>query len=876
MGKPRAARKQPVVLSSDSEAEESLSPPPTRPKRGTLTAASNGARGDSKPAPARLQTRRAASPKPRKAAPTKSPAKSPVKPKAVHKPITSFFNNAPRSQAFQRTPSPEKTDTPPPPVDEILDSDDDDRPIPAKPTAALPVRKRGNEGTNPDVDNAVKARQKFLRTASGARSTPPPSQPARSEPPEDRRPWTEKYGPVSLEELAVHKRKVADVRSWLTDVFGGKSRKRVLLLKGPAGSGKTTTMVLLSRELGIAMHEWKNPTGSMSTSEHFVSATAQFEDFVGRTGTFGTLSFDGPTQSSQHATSSSSSSRQKQLVLVEEFPNTFTRTSTAVQSFRSSILNYLAANTQSATAFFSSQAETEHSVTPIVMIISETLLSTNTAAADSFTAHRLLGPEILTHPGVSVLEFNPIAPTYMTKALDTIVLKEARKSGRKNTMGPQVIQRLAELGDIRSAVSSLEFLCLRGDDSEGWGAKVNFTKKKTSKDTPMTKMEQESLELVTQRESTLGIFHAVGKVVYNKRLPESPESPIAQPPNWFPERRRPKASEVNLDTLIDETGTDTQTFVAALHENYVLSCGGADSEETMDSIEGCIDALSDADLLSPDRFGAGSGRRSLQGTSADHLRQDEMCFQTSVRGLLYNLPSPVKRLTPPAGVMGIKPKGQATGSGAQKGNAYVMYYPASLRLWKQQEEIGGLLEMWISRAQRGELLASSHSASKPATTIGGVETWRKNGSFTSTLSNPVTKNSDDGHSPPILLGSGSSARFEMLLERLPYLTVILRKTRLPSPSATTQIREIQKITAFGRGSINGTTDDDDDDDAQDEVAAGGLDEQEQWTTDKPAAETPKKRKGLKFQIKEPEQESAVPGIGDSVTSLVLSDDDIED
>jgi cell cycle checkpoint protein len=668
----------------------------------------------------------------------------------------------------------------------------------------------------------------------------------------------------------VHKRKVADVRTWLTDVFAGKTRKRLLLLKGPAGSGKTTTMALLSKELDIDVHEWKNPTGSMSTSEHLVSVTAQFEDFVGRTGTFGSLAFDTQVPAAQTASPATQSDRKQQLVLVEEFPNTFTRTSSAVQSFRSSVLKYLAANTQSATAFFSSQVDSAHSVTPIVMIISETLLSTNTAAADSFTAHRLLGPEILTHPGVTVIEFNPIAPTYMTKALDTIIVKEAKMSGRKKTLGPQAIQRLAELGDIRSAISSLEFLCLRGDDAEGWGAKVNFTKKKGPKDTPMTKIEQESLEMVTQRESTLGIFHSVGKVVYNKRVAEDPSTPVVHPPNWFPERRRPKASEVNVDTLIDELGTDTQTFVAALHENYVLSCGGADSEETMDSIEGCIDALSDADLLSPDRFGAGGGRRNLQGTNADNLRQDEMCFHTSVRGLLYNLPHPVKRVAPPPGVMGIKANGQGSNGGMPKGNAFVMYYPASLRIWKQQEEIGGLLDMWVLRAQRGELFAIASGAPKAAVSSGGVHTWRRNTPLSQSASTQGSESSGDDVPAPLLLGSGGSARYEMLLERLPYLTTILRKSRMPSPSTTAAIREIRKITAFTGGATSGG---DEEDELEDEFDPG---EQEQWTTDKPGAETPKKKRRVKFETKTQEPESAISGLVDKGASLVLSDDDIED
>ena len=41
----------------------------------------------------------------------------------------------------------------------------------------------------------------------------------------DRRPWADRYGPMSVEELAVHKRKVADVRGWLEAVCHGVSTK---------------------------------------------------------------------------------------------------------------------------------------------------------------------------------------------------------------------------------------------------------------------------------------------------------------------------------------------------------------------------------------------------------------------------------------------------------------------------------------------------------------------------------------------------------------------------------------------------------------------------------------------------------------------------
>ena len=385
----------------------------------------------------------------------------------------------------------------------------------------------------------------------------------------------------------------------------------------------------------------------------------------------------------------------------------------------------------------------------------------------------------------------------------------------------------------------------------------------------MTQMEHESLEMVTQRESTLGLFHAVGRVVYNKRLPDDPScKPISQPPNWFPERRRAKASEVQVDTLIDELGTDIQTFIAALHENYVLSCGGADSEETMDSLDGSINALSDADLLSPDRFSTnGFNKRNFQGTSSDNLRQEEMSFHVGVRGLLFNLPSPVKRLTAPTNTINVK------GKGGVRGSSFARYYPSSLRLWRKEEEIGGMLDLWVSRLHHGDLFASTTQCAGSHT--GGVETWKKSTAFSaaaklSTGSElPPTNSTAEELPPPILLGSGGSARYELLLERLPYLSRILRKSSASSSEMGAAIRDIQKITTFTGSNMVATIDDDD----EGEV----LIEQEQWATDLPGSESPRKRRKNRIGVKKDEAQSSLSGVMEKdVANMVLSDDDIED
>lgn len=41
----------------------------------------------------------------------------------------------------------------------------------------------------------------------------------------DRLPWAQRYAPLSLDEIAVHKRKVTDVRNWLEDAFEGRRKE---------------------------------------------------------------------------------------------------------------------------------------------------------------------------------------------------------------------------------------------------------------------------------------------------------------------------------------------------------------------------------------------------------------------------------------------------------------------------------------------------------------------------------------------------------------------------------------------------------------------------------------------------------------------------
>ncbi|KAG9788024.1 hypothetical protein ABEF93_005100 [Exophiala dermatitidis] len=605
------------------------------------------------------------------------------------------------------------------------------QPQPQPQPPAVKAKTLRSQSSTRDTGN-LSSSQRFFKTAPAPSSSQPAHKSGTGHVPEVQYlPWADRYGPSNLDELVVHKKKVSNVQGWLQGKISGRNNQKVLVLKGPAGSGKTTTLSLLAKAMGLKLVTWHNPAVSeLGTSTS--SIAHQFEEFLNRGGRFGSLVFD-HSHDHDHSNMATDTTSSQRVLVVEEFPATISRQSSALQSFRSVILQFLARSKATTSGFSGTD-----NFPPLVMIISETLLSSATAISDSFTAHRLLGPEILNHPFVTVMEFNPVASTFVSKALDLVMRKEARDSLRRRVPGPAVIQRLAEMGDVRSAVNSLEFLCVRGAGGAGGSGSADWSgtvavaaaaKTKKKKDSAvLTEMEKNSLQIVTRRETTLDMFHAAGKVVYNKREEPCVLDTRAEPPPKPPDHlmdlyHKPKVSQVDIEALFNETGTDIHTFISTLHQNYILSCNGDTFEESFD---GCADVLSTTDVLDPEsrpalRRATGNPNASLiqanlQTGSSDTLRQDEIGFHVATRGLLFNLPYPVNRASPPNG---------------KKGDAFKMFYPASLRLWKPMEEMDSLIDLFVHDSgvvARGATLSSGvgdHGVITDGSTAGsGVASWQ--------------------------------------------------------------------------------------------------------------------------------------------------------
>lgn len=511
------------------------------------------------------------------------------------------------------------------------------------------------------------------------------------------------------------------------------------------------------------------------SAQEYVSMTAHFEEFLGRGDRFGGLDLEDTVDSKEDRDAHPRSHR---VLLIEEFPTMLSRNSSSLAAFRASLQRYLAASIQNSLGGWMHP--------PIVMIVSETLLSSASSISDNLTVHRLLGPTLYNHVGATIIDFNSIAPTFMHKALRLVLEKEAQTSHRSRVPGTAALDKIADIGDIRSAISALEFLCLKGDTAGKWSG--SLTKPKKHKGGPnLTPMEQESLEMISQREASLGMFHAVGKIMYNKRLDPSlmpNDVPIPpSPPDHLSQHRRVKVSQVAVNELPDETGTDISTFISALHENYPPSCYG---DSFTDNFNACIEALSDCDILSADRrFSQGARTGVGLGTAAfnagvDMLRQDEISFHVAARGLLFALPYPVNRKSAP--LNGRK----------HVVDAYKMLYPASLRLWRRAEEIEGLVDSCLK--QMLDPTGGSSLSVRASAESGGVKSWRN-----LRLGYSVTDKYDDSRHSAVTMIS----RPDALLHQLPYMAQIRRKEA--------DGWHLSQITSFqdGNGLLDEEADDDD-------------------------------------------------------------------
>ncbi|KAJ4474461.1 Rad17 cell cycle checkpoint protein-domain-containing protein [Lentinula aciculospora] len=453
--------------------------------------------------------------------------------------------------------------------------------------------------------------------------------------------WVDMYEPQSEAELAVHVRKVENVRNWFREALeggpSGKLRKyrRVLVLTGPAGTAKSSTIRVLSQELDFETIEWKNSSIAPSTNDLeldtdpwvsddglftkfrlFLERASQCQNIFNSYSSYNQRKR--PHLSSSSSTSSLNSTLTRRIILLEDIPNIL---HSSTRSQFHDVIRSLIENADS-------------NPVPIVIILSDSGIRgeagderlTNGAwerdqdgAVDIRT---ILPKDVLQGPFVDEIRFNPIAPTLMKKALQALLSRHF--GSQRSPVTGQILDMVVDSanGDIRSAIMALQFACIR-----------------MSKRTKGVE-SQILMESITRREQSLVLFHLMGKVFYNKRKGDPPapcvsirdikkdqelDKKLKDPPKlpqYLSEHDR-KASRVDVNTIYADSPIDSSLFSLYIHQNYTQFC------TDVDECDGVADWLSWAD--------------SSGGEAWYQINPHR--FHLLALGTLHSLPTPVPRLS---------------------------------------------------------------------------------------------------------------------------------------------------------------------------------------------------------------------------------------
>ncbi|XP_066425201.1 cell cycle checkpoint protein RAD17 [Molothrus aeneus] len=394
-------------------------------------------------------------------------------------------------------------------------------------------------------------------------------------------PWVERYRPESQNDLAVQKKKIEEVETWLKMHIVQRQPKQsgsVLLLTGPPGCGKTATLQILARDLGLQVQEWTNPLSLDFTKEdlrnmfghdsnfHTFPSQAQaalFQDFLLRANKYNKLQMLGE-----------SSENDKKLILIEDIPNQFYRDPGSLHEILRSFVR--------------------RSRCPLVFIISDNF------SGDS-NQRSLFPAEIVEELCICNISFKPVAPTNMMKVLNRIAAAEASMNRENYTLDRTSLELLCRgcSGDIRSAINSLQFSSTKGCslEKEFWSKKKKSSTikcdetgvSKVRKKSKCNTSEDQEIQAIGGKDASIFLFHALGKIIYCKREAVS-QAECPQLPAHLSRHRRDTLL-IQPEEIVEKSHMSGSMFNLYLHQNYM------DFFSDIDDVVRASEYLSTADVL---------------------------------------------------------------------------------------------------------------------------------------------------------------------------------------------------------------------------------------------------------------------------------------
>ncbi|KAJ0969942.1 hypothetical protein J5N97_022819 [Dioscorea zingiberensis] len=425
--------------------------------------------------------------------------------------------------------------------------------------------------------------------------------------------WVDKHRPHLLEELAIQKKKVEEVKKWIEDRV--KTPKEdfgvnyALVITGKAGVGKSAAIHVIASEIGAELCEWKTPTPTL-WQEHihnsnlglpYMSKLDEFESFVEKTRKYSLLQ-----------TSNSEGLRKPLILLIDDLP---------VINGRAAFLRL----TKCLTTL-------SHSTRVVTVILLTEYCKTESGGSPTHHYEEL--ETSLCRAGASKVTFNPITVNSIKRTLFRICQLEG------HDVTADLINYIAKSsgGDIRHAITSLQYCCLRPDKyfsaqlSEGISSKI---KSENSTLLPLSSIKEgkdaySALSFPFGRDETLTLYHALGKFLHNKREITDQSAldsePILLKDSFLRNPLKMDAPEI----ILSQANGQGRLITDFLHENVLDFI----SDEAIDDAWLVISYLCEADCLLSNALCPTYPRRLNVKYGSEGIAQS-IASSVAARGVLF-------------------------------------------------------------------------------------------------------------------------------------------------------------------------------------------------------------------------------------------------
>ncbi|GMF26028.1 unnamed protein product [Phytophthora fragariaefolia] len=384
--------------------------------------------------------------------------------------------------------------------------------------------------------------------------------------PQNRGLWADLYTPKTLDELCVNKKKVQEISEWLernASPKAGVLQKRLLFLCGPPGSGKSTAVRCIARNLGMLVKEWEDNSAAGKLNyermlrEEFwtpqVSGADDFSDFIHRSSTYAALPIATSRKTSSIGRKRRLSSSQQmtggsqvhntstgQLILIESWPESWSKEQSQQEEKLQRIYQHII---DPAGRFRF----------PAVCIYSDVQGS----KIDLDHLSRKFSREVMYSPLTSVININAVTAAQLKKYLTRVAAQE------KCAFQPMDIQKVIDSsnGDIRHALNMLQLLQnpITKKPQVVLG-KVSRKTKKTSSPSNDSGAKSSIPKISSARDPFLSDFHVVGKLLHGKMLYNKAADESGT---------KTEAYEANCDQIMEASAMPLDRVLGLVHENSI-------------------------------------------------------------------------------------------------------------------------------------------------------------------------------------------------------------------------------------------------------------------------------------------------------------------